>query len=85
MCSWEGFLDPQNEEYVVCYLLSGQGCCPPPAITVISAGLSAAGGHLLLRAGLPCLLPQWWVWRFLTHTGSLPPRKQAHCSHFPSH
>lgn len=24
-CSWEGLLDLENEEYVVFYLLSGQG------------------------------------------------------------
>ena len=40
MCSWEGFLDLKNEEYVVSYLLSGQGSASPPACYYLHLGVS---------------------------------------------
>ena len=40
MCSWGGFLDLKNEEYVVSYLLSGQGSAPPPACYYLHLGVS---------------------------------------------
>ena len=51
MCSREGLLDLENEEYVVFYLLSGQDSAPPPfhlALSVHRGQIPAAqpGAHL---------------------------------------
>ena len=50
MCSWEDFLDLENEEYVVFYLLSGQDSSSslPPAIL----------GHLSTMGGTPAAQPR---------------------------
>ena len=57
MCSWEGLLDFQNEEYVVFYLLSRQR----PALSLASAVkefLSTGNKLQLLKLGPIHLLPQ---------------------------
>ena len=60
MCSWEGFLDLKNEEYVVSYLFPDRAqLLRPPAIIFILECLSTGDRLQLLHAGLLCLRPQW--------------------------
>ena len=57
MCSQEGLLDFAHEEYVVLYLLSGQGSASPPSCYF---GVSVTGVKLwLLSLGPIYLLPQY--------------------------
>ena len=57
MCSWEGLLDFENEEYVVFYLLSGQGSAllPPAILEYLSTG------EKLCNLGSIYPLPQWHI------------------------
>ena len=54
MCSWGGFLDLKNEEYVVSYLLSGQGSASPPACYYLHLGVSV---HRRQTPAAPCGAP----------------------------